>query len=425
MITKILIFGYYSLFIEFVLAQYIFLFNAKKRKYFIWMMIGFLIAGSGFYFLPSLDYFDFNWSYSIVFLTTALLGFALYDASWQTILTCSITGYALQHLTWNALELFYETVYPDESTLSQGGALAYYFAFYIIFYLVTFLIIWKRKVFLDFNIISVPAIIAALGILIVSLILSEKIQSWNYILRLYSIITSLFAILIVGGAFKLSSNQKEQIRLEEKNKMLENMIIEKANQQKIAKETIDLINMKAHDMKNQIAVLKGLNKQEQNTYIEEISKTVDIYNNIAKTGNEVLDIVLTQKSLLCSSKKIKFTYICDGKIFQSFDSSDISALFANLIDNAIEGVEKEDINNRIIKLNVSLKGSFVTIHVENYCPHEVTFKKGLPLTTKKDKNNHGFGVQSIMYIAQKYKGNATFSYKDHIFSANIILPYKS
>lgn len=49
-------------------------------------------------------------------------------------------------------------------------------------------------------------------------------------------------------------------------------------------------------MKNQISVLKNLNQAEQSSYIDEMSKSIDIYNDIAKTGNEVLDIVLTQKA---------------------------------------------------------------------------------------------------------------------------------
>ena len=338
------------------------------------------------------------------------------------IFVCTITGYALQHLTWNTMELFFELAYPNEDVLSRAGAIAYYLSFVFVFYFITFLIIWKRKVFIDFDIISPSTMIATLVVLVVSLILSEKVRNWDYILRLYSIVSSLLAILVVSGAFKLSDNQKKQIELEQNNRMLQSMIEEKANQQKLAKETIDIINMKAHDMKNQISVLKNLNQAEQSSYIDEMSKSIDIYNDIAKTGNDVLDIVLTQKSLLCTSKHIKFTYICDGVPFQKMDPMDATALFANLLDNAVEAVEKEDEENRIIKLNANIKGNFICIHMENYCSKDIKFVNGVPQTGKADKSKHGFGTKSIMYIAQKYNGNVTFSYKENIFSANVLIP---
>lgn len=82
--------------------------------------------------------------------------------------------------------------------------------------------------FIDFDIISPSTIIATLVVLVVSLILSEKVKKWDYILRLYSIVSSLLAILVVSGAFKLSDNQKKQIELEQNNRMLQSLIEEKS-----------------------------------------------------------------------------------------------------------------------------------------------------------------------------------------------------
>lgn len=427
MIGKILFANFYNLYIEFFLAQFILLFNAKKRSHFWYRFaIGFA-AGFGFYWLPPLNWLDFNWSYTVVFLSIVIVGFFLYDCSFGTYLVCSIMGYALQHLTWNTMELFFETAYPNEDLLSRGGAITYYLTFFIVFYTVAFLIVWKKKVFVDFVAVGPYTIIASVVTLMVSVVLSEKVTDWNYIYRLYSIVSALLAILVVFGAFNLSKNQKKQIELEKNNVLLQKLIMEKSEQQVMAKETIDIINMKAHDMKNQLSVLANLNSEEKDRYVESINETIDIYNDIAKTGNEVLDIVLTQKSLLCTSKNIKFTYICDGTPFANFDPMDITALFANIIDNAIEAVSKEsDERNRIIKFNASEKGGFICIHSENYCDTPIKFDSdGLPVTTKEDKLNHGLGVKSISYLANKYNGNATFSWKENIFSANVLIPVEA
>lgn len=68
----------------------------------------------------------------------------------------------------------FELAYPNEDVLSRAGAIAYYLFFFFVFYFITFLIIWKRKVFIDFDIISPSTMIATLVVLVVSLILSEK-----------------------------------------------------------------------------------------------------------------------------------------------------------------------------------------------------------------------------------------------------------
>lgn len=173
MIGKILFAHFYNLYLEFLIAQFIFMFNGQRRKYYWWRLLIAAVAGCGFYFLPTLNFLNFNWSYSVVFLSILIVGFFLYKKP-SMIFVCTITGYALQHLTWNIMELFFELAYPNEDALSRAGAIAYYLFFFFVFYFITFLIIWKRKVFIDFDIISPSTMIATLVVLVVSLILSEK-----------------------------------------------------------------------------------------------------------------------------------------------------------------------------------------------------------------------------------------------------------
>jgi hypothetical protein len=61
------------------------------------------------------------------------------------------------------------------------------------------------------------------------------------------------------------------------------------------------------------------------------------------------------------------------------------------------------------------------IQEENYCTDNLTFVKGLPVTTKKDTLNHGFGMKSISLIVKKYNGNMSILTEDHIFHLNIVL----
>lgn len=67
MISKILFANFYNLYLEFLIAQFIFMFNGQRRKYYWWRLLIAAVAGCGFYFLPTLKFLDFNWSYSVVF----------------------------------------------------------------------------------------------------------------------------------------------------------------------------------------------------------------------------------------------------------------------------------------------------------------------------------------------------------------------
>ena len=67
----------------------------------------------------------------------------------------------------------------------------------------------------------------------------------------------------------------------------------------------------------------------------------------------------------------------------------------------------------------------VLIHLENRCSREPEFVDGLPLTNKKDKNRHGFGVKSIRYIAEKYNGEVSMSVQNGRFCLDILLPLKT
>lgn len=91
-----------------------------------------------------------------------------------------------------------------------------------------------------------------------------------------------------------------------------------------------------------------------------------IYDSNAITGNESLDILLTEKRLKCNSDGIVFSCIADGKLLNFLRPSEISVFFGNALDNSIEAECKEDAEKRRIVLNVAKKNDMITISIENY-----------------------------------------------------------
>ena len=109
--------------------------------------------------------------------------------------------------------------------------------------------------------------------------------------------------------------------------------------------------------------------------------------------------MLTGKSLTCRTKNIQLTCVADGTALDFMDVMDISNLFGNALDNAIESVEKlPDSEQRLIHLVVARKKSFVWIRVENNSYNTFQADGNLPKTTKSDARYHGYGLKSIYDI---------------------------
>ena len=156
--------------------------------------------------------------------------------------------------------------------------------------------------------------------------------------------------------------------------------------------------------------------------LEEIRKAVDIYDGLAKTGCQPLDIILSEKNLLCEKYQIKFSYMIDGEKLTGIKSGDIAAIFGNALDNAIECAAELPVEKRIISLIGYARQDVLGIHIENYCEDELEFRNGLPVSTKGDDNYHGFGMKSIQYVVEKYGGNLVANLEEKIFSVDIIFP---
>ena len=192
----------------------------------------------------------------------------------------------------------------------------------------------------------------------------------------------------------------------------------------LSKESMDMVNQKYHDLKHQITLLKAeADSGKSIRYLEKMENEIKVYETQNKTGNQVLDAVLTNKALLCQNEGIELKFMIDGAQLAFMKDMDISALFGNMLDNAIESVRKqENQEKRLIGLYVSQEKQFLRIRTENYCDEKLEFRNGLPITTKEDKHLHGYGMKSIRTIVEKYGGSAMASQKNNWFELKILIP---
>lgn len=197
----------------------------------------------------------------------------------------------------------------------------------------------------------------------------------------------------------------------------------KQEQYEMSRENIALINQKSHDLKHQIRALRRLNKEEFDKYLNEMEDTVGIYESIVRTGNDVFDTILTEKSLYCRKHQINITCVADGSQMEFIETIDLYAILGNALDNAIEAVQKfEETEKRQIDVMIHRQQNFLIMQFINPVQDKLVYVDELPITTKGDRKYHGFGLRSISHFVRKYDGYMKVSEEDGCFSLNIMIP---
>lgn len=346
-------------------------------------------------------------------------------------------GYATEHMAYSAtrivtycIRLFFENVLKTAEAYSMWTeTLLYYlivryFVYILCAWLVYQFIVKKNVNKLDFGKKDYKIVGLSLLLMVAAVFLSQSYNNERYsgtfigeiVCPAYGFICCLLVLIMVYYILWTQKMQWEQ-------ESMEQLIQISQNQQKSTKEAIDIINIKCHDLKHQIQALGRMDEEkERQEYIEEIKEAVSIYDAVYHTGNDALDYVLREKTLISGEYNIKFSTMADGGLLDFMHAADIYALISNAIDNAFESVIKEPEEKRIVSLQVKRQGKMTVIHLENWCSDQPEFQDGLPLTQKSDKNQHGFGVRSIRYIAEKYNGEVMMRVQDNFFYLDVFFP---
>lgn len=220
--------------------------------------------------------------------------------------------------------------------------------------------------------------------------------------------------------------QNELFKKSEMRKEIElmNLLRKKEREQyHLSKETITLINQKAHDLKHQIRALREMPKEQAGKYLDEMEESVSLYEAMVQTGNETLDIILTEKSLFCREQGITLSCVADGSCLDFIDTVDLYTILGNAIDNAIEAAVKlEEREKRQIDLMIYRRKKLLTIQIINPLEAPLVYEEGVPVTTKKDREYHGFGLKSIKHTLKRYDGALNIEEADGCFFVTMVIP---
>lgn len=355
-----------------------------------------------------------------------------FDVDWRGCVFCTVAGYSVQHLASVCYDIvltiggFSVTtqVYSNNAARFDAVTTAIFLEVYALVYWCLYST-FGRKLKRDGEItIERPSLLGLVALtVLVEIVLNACVIYHKYenLDLVYYLAASLTNVICSLSVLVILFSLLLQKSLENELEVVYQMRRQEQKQYEISKETIDLINIKCHDMKHQI---RAISRQAaiDPAALKEMEDVISIYGTIVKTGNQALDIILAEKSLYCQKNNVYISCMADGAKLDFMSDGDIYSLFGNLLDNAIRSVMELEPDKRVISFSVRAEQALLSINSHNYYGGEVRMEQGLPVSNQTEKGYHGFGVKSMVLIVEKYGGTISFHAKNQVFNLNILFP---
>lgn len=420
-----------NFFVYLLIAACLLCFPAPRRKLFWLRMLPSALAGIVLTYIYSLlpHWIGYDgFPYTIYYCCKYFFCFALIcGCVWfsfalpiSKVLYYGICGYAVQHLGY-ALFLILHSIlslngidFAQQTPAFMGIELAVMAAVYLLVFFFYGKYIRRITESIRASKLILPFSLMLGAAAILSVFCFNATGTTRILLSTYAALlcaTMLYAMYMVYEAAHLLY-EKQTLRA---------VAAKQKEQYEISKNNIEYINIKCHDLRKQIDLLRGGKVSDEK--LNELRERISIYDSAARTGNETLDVILSEKSLYCEREGIRFTCMADGETLAFLDAVDLCAIFCNLLDNAIEAVMKiPDREQRMISLKIAPLGNLVHIVVYNNYAEETVLENGAYCTTKADRRNHGFGLKSIKMAVEQYRGEMKIYTNGGVFSVNILIP---
>ncbi len=431
--------------LELIAGEILFICKFKRRSKFVLRAALCIVALFGISFAIPIVALNAAWA-SVMFISMFVcVQFAVkacFDESWWNIVFCGIVAYSVEHMAYVLASGVDDIVFifldmPHSFDPYSGGnaapaadgwpsmfisLLVYTVSYFVVYWACYYICGDRIRPHEDLRLGRTSFVVLA-GIIVFVDVVFSLIAEYNadtdsvslWLMRCYNLLTCALALWL---QFSQLSNKEVKTELSS----VKSIMHERQRQYELSKKSIEVINIKSHDLKHFVYSVMQRNAAADEKELEEIDKALSIYQSSVVTGNTALDVILTEKSLLCEKSDIKLTCIIDGSQLDFMRAADIYSLFGNALDNAIEAVRELEPSKRNIGIYVKREGHMVSVHVENCFARPLTMVDGLPQTTKKDKEYHGFGMVSIRNIVEKYGGIMTVKTVKNTFNLNIIFP---
>lgn len=177
-----------------------------------------------------------------------------------------------------------------------------------------------------------------------------------------------------------------------------------------------------HDMANHLQVMAGLTPEKMKEYVEQLIHSPAMDQLQRFCANHVVNAVLSVKYLRMEQCKIRTEITVSLPAELPIAEVDLCALFANSLDNAIEACEELSEEQRYIKVKSQADKGIFVLQIQNSMKGNLKKTEVGFATSKKDTQQHGFGLSSIQQIVTRYGGALELKPVENEFEFMLYIP---
>lgn len=180
-----------------------------------------------------------------------------------------------------------------------------------------------------------------------------------------------------------------------------------------------------HDFHHHLQTLRGHlesgDTERALAYISELDTALQSVDTLLKTGNASADAVLSAKIAQAKAKNIPVTIKAIIPEHLTISDVELSIVFGNLLENAIEACEKAPESDRFLRIYCTIKGTMLYFSMMNAAAPGKLIKQGSLFKSKKS-GLHGFGLHRAENIIETHGGWVKFNSEDGVFTSEFLVP---
>ncbi len=252
--------------------------------------------------------------------------------------------------------------------------------------------------------------------------LNQYLEMNNQIILGVVSVLLLLATLFVFFSFQANAQREHKLLLMQQE---QDKIKTEISYYDILEQQNNNLREYAHDAKKHLSAIKNINTNpELEVYISKMSERLSDYSKVCHSGNHTLDVLIDKYVTECKINDILFEFDIRNNNLSQIESYDLVTILGNLLDNAVEAAKNSI--TKSVSIETDFRNDFSVVIVSNSCTkNPLSDEFELPITTKVNKQLHGFGLRSVKRTVKKYNGDIAFDcIDDRTFIVTVMLEKK-
>ena len=273
-----------------------------------------------------------------------------------------------------------------------------------------------KKILMNIPILKFTILVK--GTLVILMLNSNYIDFYSANIKTTTIPLLMNRVIIGLCYYFLLFTQIQQIKFKEvelNNKLISLQLEHQEELYKKRDHYAEILRMYNHDFKSVLTNISYFLDQGDIPKAQEILKTIDSDIKVIVTENQcysnrlIVDVILKSLSERCKQANIEFNAECSIPDHLSLSDLSLSRIFGNLVNNAYEACIRQDEQEmRKIIFKSYIKDDFFILYTQNSFNGEIIIEQNKIRTTKRNKKQHGVGIESIKNIVESANGIALF-----------------